>query len=78
MDDELASLDPTVLQVLDSVRFEPGFAMKDLAPGESPPLAEELKKLLRERPSTGLMLVLGVVGMLGGILASWRKRKGLR
>ena len=71
-----AYLDPMVLQVLDSVRFEEGFAMKDLAPGERAPLAEELKNLLRTRPTIGLVFVLGIAFMTVSVLNARRKRKG--
>jgi len=62
--------------VLDSVRFEEGFAMKDLAPGERAPLAEELKNLLRTRPTIGLVFVLGIAFMTVSVLNARRKRKG--
>lgn len=68
--------DPAVRQVLDSVRFEEGFAVKDLAPGERAPLLEEVTSFLRQRPTTVLMLGLGVVLMITSILTSRRKRKG--
>ncbi len=68
--------DQVVLQVLDSVRFEEGFAVKDLAPGERAPLIEEVTTFLRQRPTTLLMLVLGLVLMVTSILTSRRKRRG--
>lgn len=68
--------DPTLRGVLDTVRFEEGFAVKDLAPGERAPLIEEVTTFLRTRPTTGLMLVLGVVLMATSILNARRKRKG--
>jgi hypothetical protein len=68
-------LDPTILQVLDSVRFEPGFEMRDLAPGESVPLSEDLRRVLREKPHLAVLAVLGLLGLLGGIVASRRRPK---
>jgi hypothetical protein len=68
--------DQAVLQVLKSVRFEDGFAVNDLAPGERAPLIEEVTSFLRTRPTTGLMFVLGVVLLATSILTARRKRKG--
>jgi hypothetical protein len=70
-----AYMDPTVLQVLDSVRFEPGFEVKDLAPGETLPLGEDLKQAVRKNPTAVMIGLLGLLGLLGGILGSRRKRK---
>jgi hypothetical protein len=68
-------LEPAILQVVDSVRFEPGFEMRDLAPGESLPLGEDLERALRERPHLVVISILGLLGLLGGIVASRRKPK---
>lgn len=66
--------DPMLRGVLDSVRFEEGFAIKDLAPGERAPLLEEVKAFLRTRPTTMLMLVGGVVLMIVSILRNVRRK----
>ena len=67
--------EPLVTKVLDSLTFEPGFEMKDVAPGDSSAVLAEIKQKLRANPFLPAMITLGFIGMIGGIVNKRRSKR---
>lgn len=60
--------EPLVTKVLDSLTFEPGFEMQNIAPDKSGAALAEIKQKLRANPFLLAMITLGFIGIIGGIV----------
>jgi hypothetical protein len=73
-------LTPSLVQVLNTFRYEPGFAMNDLPPGERP-LWEQARAFWREHPQNLFMILLGILllvfSIVNGVQKAREKKKGM-